>query len=632
MCGIAGILGFGKVKGFDASRSLSSMLNAIKHRGPDDRGEINISGDNGLELWLGHQRLSIIDLSDLGHQPMSNSEKTLWVCSNGEIYNFRELRKQLYSKFTFLSESDTEVLLRSYQAWGEACLEKLVAMFAFAIWDVPRQKLFLARDRLGIKPLYYCFNDKHFLFASETRSLTASGLVSRQINHQGLFDYLAYGRPQGPESIISNIYELPPGCYLEVSAKGVSSPVKYWDPFFSQTFSGREKDLTDRIQELLLESVRSRIIGDVPVGAFLSGGIDSSSIATLLSHVSENKFKTISVGFREKEFDESEFSLQIAKSFGTDHQTLLIEREDLLKSLPISISAMDQPTVDGINTFLISQAARNSGLKVILSGLGGDELFAGYNSFSQVPILIRCQILLKLIPGPLRKCLGFLSSSILPRSDRFSKLSQLISGQALGGHAYYLFRALFGLPSIQKLIVDSEIIDKALVHHMEITEMEIEKIKTLDPIQKVSWLELTHYLPNMLLRDSDVMSMAHGLELRVPLIDHRLVELMMTVPQDMRMKPGKVKPLLVDSLPKSLPSKLVNRKKMGFTLPFDIWMRTCLKNEVETVLLSPIKNLKDILSESEIQKVWGDFLNRKTSWSRPWSLYILKKWVDQNIG
>ena len=632
MCGIAGIFDFGEKREFDASRPLWNMLEAIKHRGPDDRGEEFIIGNNGTRLWLGHQRLSIIDLSKRGHQPMANFDKSLWIISNGEIYNFRELRSELKSRFNFVSESDTEVLLRSYEVWGKSCVEKLRGMFAFAIWDASCQKLFLARDRFGIKPLYYYFDKNRFIFSSETRALTSSGLVPIEINKQGVFDYLAFGRLQGPDSIFSGVCELPPGCYLEVDASRIYTPVQYWKPLDREPFQGNEKDLTGCIQDLLLESVRYRLVSDVPVGTFLSGGIDSSSLTGLLSCLLEAKTRTISVIFKEKDFNEFEFSSQVAKAFNTDHQTLLLEKEDLLNALPSVIAAMDQPTVDGVNTYLISRSARSSGLKVVLSGLGGDELFAGYDSFFKIPGLARWDRFFNLIPNGSRKVLGHCLAGVLPDSDKYAKLAQWIGGNNLGCHVYYLFRNLFGLPSICDLILDQETITRGMKRHMESTQAEMILMNKLDDIQKISWLELNHYMSNMLLRDSDVMSMAHGLELRVPLIDHKLVEFMMSVPGNMKMKPGRTKPLLVDSLPCSLPKKTVNREKMGFTLPFDIWMKTCLREDLEKVLLSPVRVLGDILSDDAVEQVWKNFLGGKTSWSRPWSLYILKKWAERNAG
>tara|TARA_B100000686_G_C16789488_1_gene977628 strand:+ start:1090 stop:2988 length:1899 start_codon:yes stop_codon:yes gene_type:complete len=632
MCGIAGILDFGRESEFDGAKPLSLMLNSIQHRGPDDRGEEIISGTDRTKLWLGHQRLSILDLSQLGHQPMSNPEKSFWISSNGEVYNFRELRSEIEPRFKFVSNSDTEVLLRSYEFWRESCLNKLRGMFAFAIWDAPLQKLFLARDRLGIKPLYYYFDKNRFIFSSETRSLINSGLVSKDISQQGLFDYLAFGRVQGPGSIFNKIHELPPGSFLEVDFNGVGTPVKYWNPLSFDRFNGNKSHLIENIREILIESVRYRLVSDVPVGTFLSGGIDSSSIASVLSYLKGKNIKTLSVIFKERAFDESMFSDQIAKVFHTSHQKLLIENGDLLEALPSAISAMDQPTVDGINTFLISRAARRSGMKVILSGLGGDELFAGYDSFFQVPSLNRWSKAIKAIPSGIKEVLVSVLNTILPSSDKTSKLSQLLHGNYIGAHSYYLFRSLFGIPIINNLLTDREIVESAWKHHTESTRIELESIKDLDEIQKISWLELTHYMPNMLLRDSDIMSMANGLELRVPLIDHKLVELMITVPGSMRMKKGRIKPLLVDSLPRKLPRSAANRRKMGFTLPFDIWMRTHLKREIETVLLSPVNSLGDLISNSAVQGVWKDFLNGKTSWSRPWALYIVKKWAERNLG
>lgn len=634
MCGIAGILTYahGSQAGPDYEPALKRMLDSLGHRGPDDRGEETISAAGGQTLYLGHRRLAIIDLSRLGHQPMANQGASLWISTNSEIYNYRELRQELRSKYHFRSQSDTEVLLTAYEEWGVDCLEKLRGMFAFAIWDAPRRRLFLARDRLGIKPLYYYSGRDCFVFASEIRAIRDSKIPLTALDPIGLYHYLSFGRSQSPETLLSSVRELKPAHYLLLHPqKGNIEEKEYWNPVKPSLGAPLESNIKEEIGKRLVESVRLRLVSDVPVGSFLSGGIDSSAVSGLASHLSDIPIKTLSIIFKEKEFDESEYSSLVAHEFHTDHSCLPLEEADLLSALPAAIAAMDQPTVDGINTYLISRCARESGLKVVLSGLGGDELFAGYDSFRVLPVLMRWEKSARALPRLLQKLAGLGIQRFFPLSDKNTKMAHFITGKTNGSHLYYLYRALFCENQIEGLVTEKEIVLSGLKNQMETGEAVMDRLRPLNLVDQISYLELTHYMSNMLLRDTDMMSMAHGLEVRVPLIDQLLVELMFSLPGHLKLNAARPKPLLVDSLPHKLPDEVVLRKKMGFTLPFENWMRTHLKDEMESVLLTSVFPLKDILSETAVAQVWQNFLEYKTSWSRPWSLYILKKWADRNI-
>lgn len=608
------------------------MLNVMRHRGPDDRGEEKIACDNGSVLHLGHLRLSIIDLSPLGHQPMANGQKSIWISTNGEIYNFRELRPELERLgHTFKSQSDTEVLLKAYESWGVHCLERLRGMFAFGIFDASRQILFIARDRLGIKPIYYYSGDDRFVFASEVRAVQSSCISTGKINPTGLYHYLSFGRLQSPETILDPIRELKPGHYIIVDIRTSKIVEKeYWNPLIAVS-STVSSDIKEQIRECLLESIRLRMVSDVPVGTFLSGGIDSSVISSLTSYLFDFKVKTLSVIFKEKAYDESAYAARIAREFRTDHTVIPLDEAGLLEILPKAVAAMDQPTVDGINTYIISRSARELGLKVVLSGLGGDELFGGYDSFHTLPKLLDLEKLLSALPRPLRSLTSHLVQTFFPASDKHTKLAHFASGRLNGGHLYFLFRALFCQDQIERLLADKTLAHETMRQHLEATQSLMARVESLDTINRISYLELTHYMANMLLRDTDVMSMAHGLEARVPLIDHKLVELLFAIPGERKIDPRTPKHLLIDSLPKKLPDEVVYRKKMGFTLPFETWMRTRLKSEMENVLLTPVPALRGLLDETAVRTVWSDFLDHKTTWSRPWSLYILKKWADQNL-
>ncbi|MBI4388854.1 MAG: asparagine synthase (glutamine-hydrolyzing) [Nitrospinae bacterium] len=634
MCGIAGI--------WDSSlrpdetalmAALNRMLDSMNHRGPDDRGAERLRIPNGSTVYLGHRRLSIIDLSPRGHQPMANGHGTVWVSYNGEIYNFKDLRRELEPKYAFHSDSDTEVLLKAYEEWGVECLGRLRGMFAFAIWDSVRRVLFLARDRMGIKPLYYHSAPDRFLFASEVRALRSSGLAKTGIDPVGLYHYLAFGRLQSPETILANIRELKPAHYFLVDLQtGGITGKRYWNPVqVTGPLALSAKEIEVRVRELVEESVALRMISDVPLGAFLSGGIDSSVVAGVMAKVHNAPVKTLSIVFEEKEYDESRYAALAADRFRTEHEVLRLREQDLLAALPAAIGAMDQPTVDGINTFLISRSAREAGLTVALSGLGGDELFGGYDSFRSVPSLARWERMLGSLPGGLRLLAGEWLQALAPGSDRNAKIAHLIAGRMNGSHVYFLFRTLFCDGWLGRLLEDRKLVEAGRRNLLETSQAVMDFIKPLGPVEKISYLELTQYMANMLLRDTDAMSMAHSLEVRVPLIDHKLAEFMFQVPGRLKLAPPVPKSLLAQAAPGGLPNDLTARKKMGFTLPFESWMRTRLKNEMETVLSSPVASLTGVLSPTAVNEVWRDFCGHKVTWSRPWSLYILKKWAERNL-
>ena len=631
MCGIAGIFDNNSKKSSESlTKGLKMMLDAIKHRGPDDRGEKKIGPKNGINIYLGHQRLSIIDPSQGGHQPMSNNDSTIWISTNSEIYNYRELKDELEREYKFRSKSDTEVLLRSYEAWGLDCLKKIRGMFAFAIWDDTNNKLILARDRIGIKPLYYLSKNNIFVFSSELRAILASKIDKPGINPTGIFQYLSYGRMGSIDSILDSIMELPPGHFLVADKHGIKVQ-KYWDPFNENKLEQSPTKIVQRIGSCLDEVARQHLVSDVPIGAFLSGGIDSSAVVSMITANTHTPIRTISVTFQDKDYDESKYSSLFADHLGTKHQELLLSERDLIENLSPALASMDQPTVDGINTYLISQAAKNIGLKVALSGLGGDELFAGYNSFSLVPRLNKIKKILNSLPTGLRKQLSNLASRLMPPSDKSAKLNHLIKGQYNGAHVYFLFRSLFCEQELGSLFSDPLILKKEITKNLNRTQELIDSHSGLSPVDLVSYLEMTHYMSTTLLRDTDMMSMAHGLEIRVPLLDHKLVELMFSVPSNIKIKQGTPKHLLVNSLTRKIPDLIVRRKKMGFTLPFEVWMRGEMRPEIESVLLSRSEKLPDFISQDGVKKIWSNFLDKRCSWSRPWSLYVLKKWIDKNL-
>jgi asparagine synthase (glutamine-hydrolysing) len=630
MCGIIGILAR---KTQIPPEVLEQATRSLAHRGPDDSGTVLLKQDEPepLEIGLGHRRLAIIDLSPLGHQPMQDPVTGNWIIYNGEIYNFRELRKELEAAgIEFKSQSDTEVILAAYRVWGESCLPRLGGMFAFALWDAPRKRLLLARDPMGIKPLYYHQSEQTFVFASEARTLLRTGLVPRKVDSTGVLSYLAFGSVYEPWTIVEGVMAVPPGHVLTVQ-NGLVSIREYWNPLpsssaESEPASGNGTATANQLPALLRDAVLSHLVSDVPVGVFLSGGIDSSALVAVLSH-NGVRAKTFSLVFQEEEFNEGEYSREVARRFGTEHHEIPVSQQDTLASLPEALCAMDQPTIDGINTYLVSTKTRAAGVKVALTGLGADEMFAGYSNFRRVP---KMEVVSKRF-GRLTRLARPLASSIAlfaGKGDRSRKLAELATGQD-SVHPYFLLRTLFGAAERESLFSapDYQALQQSLDRGLQ---ESVTASLSLDPVNRVSYLESHWYMRNTLLRDSDFMSMAHGLELRVPFLDRALVEACFRIPGDRKIQGDLPKSLLLASLGVELPREIVNRPKRGFTLPFERWLRGEMRPVVEEELLESNWDQTSITA-SAVRDVWGRFLAGETSWSRPWSLFVLKRWCEQNL-
>jgi asparagine synthase (glutamine-hydrolysing) len=638
MCGIVGIVARNASVAPDV---LERATQSLAHRGPDDSGTVIIreTVPERVEVGLSNRRLAILDLSPLGHQPMQDAETGNWITYNGEIYNFREVREKLQQYgITFCSHSDTEVLLKAYGRWGERCLDELRGMFAFAIWDAKRRRLFLARDPMGIKPLYYSSSGQYFLFASEVRTLLGTGLVPRRLDRAGLLNYLTFGSVCDPITMIEGISALRPGHYL-VWEKGSIRDVMYWDlaPHGEKKRAAEKnehatkaerRDLEDDLNAMLDEAVRSQMVSDVPVGVFLSGGIDSSSLVGILSRAGA-RVSTFSIVFREEAFSEAEYSRAVARAFGTDHQEILVSQNDVLDAVPHALPAMDQPTIDGLNTYLIARQTRAAGIKVALSGLGGDELFAGYSSFQTVPRMERFARSWKYLPSPARLTVAAAFALASSKTDENQKVAELLRADGELLHPYFLSRMLFTSRRCESLFVSRD--EEALTRANSGLKDSLSRVRNLDAINQVSYMESRGYMLNTLLRDSDVMSMAHGLELRVPLIDHRLAEKLFTFPGSWKLNTRTPKPLLVGALQGTLPDEVVHRPKRGFTLPFEHWLREELRAGVEETLSKTGEGpLAALLEPKAVLKTWKDFLGGRTSWSRPWSLYVLERWCELN--
>ena len=626
MCGIFGLL---VADGSVSPETLDAALHSLAHRGPDDFGT-TVSKTNGGEGQLGfaHTRLSIIDLSPLGHQPMHDPITGNWIVFNGEIYNYRELRSELKSAGnSFQSHSDTEVILAAYRTWGEDSFSRLRGMFAFGLWDATCQRLLLVRDPLGIKPLYYHHSKKFLLFASELRTLLKTGLVARQLDPTGLLTFLAFGSVCEPWTMIEGISAVPPGNVVSLK-DGSLECREYWNLLGSMESESDPLSPANAVQNLpdvLRDAVISHLVSDVPVGVFLSGGIDSSSLVAAMSHAGVRP-ATFSLVFREEEFNEAEYSRTVARRFSTDHHEIMVSQQDALSALPEALRAMDQPTIDGINTWLVSAKARAAGVKVALTGLGADEMFAGYSNFRRIPRMERAAARFGKLPSAVRKPVAASIALLAENSDRNRKLASLARHDN-STHPYFLARTLFTRHERQALYAaDYELGERELKN---LEQTSIAACRTLDPVNRVSYLESTCYMRNTLLRDSDFMSMAHALELRVPFLDQALVTACFRIRGEDKLRGASPKSLLLKSLGVELPREIVHRPKRGFTLPFERWMRSEMRPPIEQALQH--ESPAAYLNPRAVAGVWNRFLAGKTSWSRPWSLYVLQRWCQQNL-
>jgi len=630
MCGIFGLVG---KRSPQVSRALRLGTRSLAHRGPDDEGTelLPLASDPDACVGLGSRRLAILDLSPAGHQPMHDPATGNWLIFNGEIYNFQEIRTELQGLgHQFVSTGDTEVLLKAYAQWGEACLEWVGGMFAFAIWNPCQERLFLARDRLGEKPLYYYPGLGSFLFGSEVRSLLVTGLVPRRLDSDGLASYLAFGAVQDPHTIIEGVCSLPPGHTL-VWEKGQCHIKRYW----SLAAAASRPPATDSpleavtaIRHHLLGAVAQRLISDVPLGIFLSGGVDSSAIVALTREVRNDPPDTFSVVFGEPEFCEADFSSRVAREFGCRHHQIHLTESNLLGEIPGALASMDQPTLDGINTYVVSQATKQAGITVALSGLGGDEVFAGYSNFESVPRMMKFQRRAGWFRPLAQGIQALLDKS---QTNRLAKMVALAGHNYYGDQPYFLSRALFLPETVRALMPSPSLPNGNLKAAWNLGEL-VESVRSLDAVNQVSVLEGSTYMANMLLRDTDCMSMAHSLEVRTPLLHHRLWEYILPLAGRLKLDSRLPKPLLLRAAGQRLSEEIYLRHKMGFTLPFQRWMQNGLGAEVEQELLDPNPEELFPLDARQVTNVWKAFKAGKTSWSRPWTLYTLKRWIRRNIG
>lgn len=627
MCGIAGIAG--KHTGqHDMAAAIRAMTQSISHRGPDAEG----TWHDGDAVHLGHRRLSIIDLSDAGNQPFLSGDGRYVIVYNGELYNYKELKLELQRvefgrqslPYIFKTNTDTEVILAAYIRWGKDCLQKFNGMYAFAIWDKVEQKLFVVRDRLGIKPLYYAFINGQFIFASEIRALLSSGLVERKADHNAVAEYLQYQTVHAPNTIIRHVKMLMPGHFMEFADGKLSASV-YWDVnhYAKEQDHLTYKQTCDHINGLLTAAVERRLVADVPFGAFLSGGIDSSAVVGLMSKVSAEQVQTFNVSFDESEFSEATYAQLIAKKFKTRHHEIRLTPGDFLKQLPEALNAMDHPSGDGPNSYIVSKATKQAGITMALSGLGGDELFAGYDIFKRFADLEN-KSWLNVFPRLARLAGGNVLSA-RKKSIQGDKTAEILGlSHISGASAYPVNRKLFNPKQYQSL-VKSDVNDSDFIGNV-IRKINTDKAHVLS---RCSLYEIQTYMQNVLLRDTDQMSMAVALEVRVPFLDYRLAEYVLGVKDEYKY-PHTAKKLLTDSLGDLLPPEIINRPKMGFSLPWKEWLRQDLRSFCEASL----KELSQhgFVNAATVDSLWQRFLSNdpRITWSRVWHLVVLNHWMKTN--
>jgi asparagine synthase (glutamine-hydrolysing) len=627
MCGIAGIIS-NRDSAESRTEAVERMCAAMVHRGPDDSGIESLD-----EATLGVRRLAIFDPAN-GHQPMSTPDGRYTIAFNGAIFNFALLASELADLgWGFRTRCDTEVLLAAYAQWGQSCLLRLRGMFSFAVWDRVAHSLFLARGPFGIKPLYYHWrNDGSLFFASELRALLASRGMPAEIEPNGIGAYLAHLSVPAPETIYRRIRCLCPG----QSATWIDGRFSVKTYFSLDENAASESsactsygDFVGELRYRLEDTIQAHSIADVPVGAFLSGGMDSSAIVGLMSRYTSTKLKTFTMTFNESEYSERNAARRTSELFGTEHRELLLTGEEVAQSLPTILAKMDQPTGDGINTYFVSRLAAQNGVKVVLSGLGGDELFGGYPSFRQVPGIARYLPLWRSLPHPVRSIV----LRLLRRKPtvRMRKLSDFLR----------YARDLHEVASLQRMVfADSvrlpllEPATRASVarlgpFHPMLNDFAFEFHK-LGPMRSVCAWELRTYMSNVLLADADVFSMANSIELRVPYIDSQLVSWLWAQPEEFVFSPGRYKRALADSVRDLLPATVREQAKLGFLLPFSMWMNGALRPFMEECFSRSSLDACPWLEPKAAQALWRNYTKSKDTrnWSRVWSLAMLLAFVN----
>jgi len=629
MCGICGVIGFERT---DQSEAITRrMMEALRHRGPDEDGLLVAPS-----VALGMRRLSIIDLPG-GHQPVFNEASNVAVVFNGEIYNYKQLRGTLEGRgHAFRTHSDTEVIVHAYEEWGEDCVRELRGMFAFALWDARASgttgdaarhaRVFIARDRLGIKPLYLYRSENQLIFASEIKALLASGLVPKQLDPAGLRAFLQLGHIPPPWTAIRGVTPLAPG-HIGVWRDAEWRTEPYWKLDPHPAAAPPPKQLAASLADVLVDSMRNHLVSDVPVLLFLSGGTDSACLAAAARKAGAQNLSAMTVGFGEAEFDETELSRRTARALDIPHQVVTLDASRVTAGLDHAIWGLDQPSVDGLNSYWISKLAAEAGFKVALSGQGGDELFGGYESLAWFERFTAVARWARPLPAALFG--RVLDQQALP--FRWRKLSYLMGADdpfvasQMAVKVLFLDRDVTGLlsPALGQNGHHAEARNH-LAYWSKLVERE-------DPLERLAFMDIHTHLQPRLLRDLDATSMAHSIEVRPVFLDHHLVEFLLPVPSETRIQQ---KRLLLDAaksfLPRNLLEDLETRRKRTFTFPFKRWITRDLHGTIQETFSQHRVDSRQVLEFGAVDDLWRRYERSEASvgWSRIWSLFVLQRWCE----
>ena len=638
MCGITGI--HSETAFIDPS-VLSAMTDSLRHRGPDDSGTY-VSEDR--KVGLGHTRLSILDLSERGRQPMGSDDGRIQVSYNGEIYNYREIREELRSKgHAFRTECDTEVLVRAYEQWGIGCLDRFIGMFALAVWDGRKNELYLARDRVGIKPLYYYMENGLFLFASELKAIMRHPGFGRRISPDGLALFLRYDYVRSPYTIFENTFKLEPGCYLCLK-NGEARKRRYWDAaecWNAEPWDMDEEEACDMFEEILADSIRYRLVSDVPVGVFLSGGIDSSLVTAMLRKNSPEPLKTFTIGFEDDEYNEAVWAKKVAEYLGTDHVETYVSDDEAAETVFDIPSIYDEPFADSssIPTCAVSRLAGRH-VKVVMSADGGDELFCGYNDY--VKCMFYANVIEKIpeiFQGVIRKVLegfgpggfGLLGKipglSLLRKVGGVYKRDRAILLSIMDRDMARMNRYRRGIWAPDSM---PEIFGRAGSVHKETFNDDFASVESGDLLARMLHGDFRVWLPDDILTKVDKASMSVGLEARVPLLDHRFVGFAARVPTNLKYRNGETKYLMKKVLSRHLPEELYARPKRGFSSPIDRWLRGTLRPVAEEYLSAAAVGKSGVFDSGEVARWKDGFYEKFTIGPRQiWNLLMFQMWHER---
>lgn len=626
MCGICGIIDTAKAP-IDKAR-VTAMARAMAHRGPDDEGIYSAAG-----VCLGHRRLSIIDLSSAGHQPLSNEDKAIWAVLNGEIYNYKELRGELQKKgHTFHSNSDTEVLVHLYEAQGKECVKSILGMYAFAVWDSKRQSLLLARDRIGKKPLLYSYRDGKLCFASEFRALLESNLVEKKINLQALDYYFTFGYIPAPLTIYANVFKLLPGHILCLEKQQLKTE-RYWQLDFTKKLDICEKEAKEEISRLLTEAVRARLYSDVPLGVFLSGGIDSSLVVGMMAKLCNQKIRTFSIGFDEAEYDELKYARSIARHFDTDHKEFIV-RPKALDVLPALVEHYGEPYADPscIPTYYLAQMSKQY-VSVVLNGDGGDELFAGYDRYQAMLY----SSFFDNIPLFLRKKIHHIAMSIIPETraqqSGMRKIKRFFNAIGLPPHKRYMQWIGVFDDELKESVYSPDFLKSAANNPSDALFKSALNDTSMHVIDRLLKLDTMTYLPDDLLVKVDIATMSHGLEARSPLLDHRLMEFVAALPVSFKLRGATKKYILKKVAKQFIPWENIYRPKKGFGVPIGEWFR----GELKGILLDNVLDRHFLkigyFNKKALQGIVTQHMSEKENHSfQLWTLLMFSLWYRKFIG